>query len=212
MVKATLSCLGHAPDSLADAVRRECQAVCAPKHIEAASEWWNLNISGESKHYDWIDVAAGEAADECPRALRMLVRWILRTKVWLTRFADHQELSSGSESRISISWFHGWLDEQMDRPLSEFLRELYADLIFTQHLRVALSRLDPGAPKQRLRFMLGDFGIVPTAGMEKKLGKNGAPWMADRLDAWLQLLSDVDILETANLGVDYLGGVNARWV
>ena len=212
VVESNLSWLGDAPVSLADAVRRECQTVRAPMHIEAASNWWNLNISGKSKHYDWIEMAAGEAADECPRALRMLVRWILRTKVWLTRFADHQELSSGSESRISISWFHRWLDEQMDRPLSEFLHELYADLIFTQHLRVALSRLDPGAPKQRLRFMLGDCGIVPTAGMEKKLGKNGAPWMADRLDAWLLLLSDVEILKQEGDEADYKLGRNAKWV
>jgi hypothetical protein len=93
-----------------------------------------------------------------------------------------------------------------------FLHELYADLIFTQHFRVDLSRLDPGAPKQRLRFMLGDFGIVPTTGMKEILGQNGTPWMADRLDAWLLLVCDVDILETDNTGSEYSAGRNARWL
>lgn len=60
--------------------------------------------------------------------------------------------------------------------------------------------------------MLGDFGIVATAGMENKLGQNGAPWMADRLDAWLLLLADVDILETDNTGSEYSVGRNAKWV
>ena len=171
--------------------------------------WWNLNIPGDSTHYDWIDMGAGDAADECPRAFGMLVRWILRTKIWLTRFEDHEELSWGGETRISIRWFHGWLEERMDCPLSGFLRDLYADLIFTQHLRVALSRLDPGAPKQRLRFMLGDFGIVATAGMEKKIGENNAPWMADRLDAWLCLLADVEVLNLGNEEREYACGRNA---
>lgn len=34
-----------------------------------------------------------------------------------------------------------------------------------------------------MRVSLGDCGIVPTAGMEKKLGQIDTPWMADRLGA-----------------------------
>ncbi|WAC20893.1 hypothetical protein OVA24_05790 [Luteolibacter sp. SL250] len=212
VVNATLSWLGDTPLSLADGIRRECLAANAPSAIEAASNWWNSNISGDSNHYDWIDMGAGEAQDECPRAFGMLVRWILRTKIWLTRFADHEDLSWGGETRISIRWFHGWLEDRMNRPLNEFFRDLYADLVFTQHLRVALSRLDPGAPKQRLRFMLSDFGIVPTAGMENKIGENSAPWMADRLDAWLCLLTDVEVLTSDEKEKKYGRGRNVEWI
>ena len=100
----------------------------------------------------------------------------------------------------------------MEWPLREFLKDLFANLIFTQHLRVALSRLDSNAPKQRLRFMLGDFGIAPTSGMEKYLGEGDAPWMADRLDAWLLLLKDVGIVDRDPGTKKFTRGKNAAWV
>lgn len=209
VVNSTLSWLQDAPLSLADAIRRECEAANAPKDLNAAATWWNLNVSGDSEHYEWFDNKDGESTDEAKRALQMLCRWILRTKTWLELYGDRPELSWGGESRMSIRWFHAWIAERMEQPLNVFLHDLYADLIFTQHLRVALSRLDSAAPKQRLRFMLGDFGIVPTAGMEKKLGENGAPWMADRLDAWLLLLKDVEVLSQESKNADFTCGINA---
>lgn len=208
VVNSSLSWLGDAPLSLADAIQRECRAARVPDDIDEAAAWWELHISGDSKHYEWME-QGDEPTEEAPRALKMLCRWILRTKPWLDRYADRTELSAGAERRMSIRWFHEWLAERMQHPLRDFLHDLYADLIFTQHLRVALSRLDSSAPKQRLRFMLGDFGIVPTAGMEKKLGENGAPWMADRLDAWLLLLKDVGILYQEEKNAAFTCGENA---
>lgn len=209
VVSSTLSWLQNAPSTLADAIRRECEATNAPKDLDAAATWWNSNVSGDSEYYEWFDSKDGESTDEAKRALQMLCRWILRTKTWLELYDDRPELAWGGESRMSICWFREWLAERMEQPINEFLHDLYADLIFTQHLRVALSRLDSAAPKQRLRFMLGDFGIVPTVGMEKKLGENGAPWMADRLDAWLLLLKDVEVLNQVSKNTDFTCGINA---
>lgn len=75
----------------------------------------------------------------------------------------------------------------------ELLGDLFSDLVFAQHLRVALSRFDGKA--QRLRFLLEDSGIELTVSARKKMGGTGMPWMPDRLEAFTNLLSDCAVIE-----------------
>jgi len=210
VVDATLLLLGGKYETLASAVLFEASQAGTPTDEDNPSQWWNQHISGASAAFE-RNPAEGDDISAV-EGMTMLARWILRTKEWLIRYGDQQELAWGGESRISMRWFHEWLEVRMEWPLREFLKDLFANLIFTQHLRVALSRLDSNAPKQRLRFMLGDFGIAPTSGMEKYLGEGDAPWMADRLDAWLLLLKDVGIVDRDPGTKKFTRGKNAAWV
>jgi hypothetical protein len=75
--------------------------------------------------------------------------------------------------------------------LTGVLRDLFSELVFSQHVRFALVRFD--GEVQRLRFTLGDEGIVPTVEVGSRLGAH--PFrMADRLRPYLDLLCDLGIL------------------
>lgn len=209
VVEQTLIWFGAYPSTLRDAISEEARAAGVDCSLSEASAWWNQSVDGGSEHYEWLE--PDDPYTEPSRAVAMLCRWILRVDSWMEKYPDKKELTMGEEARISMRWFHGWLNERLDVPFPEFLRELYADLIFTQHLRVALSRLHPNEPMQRLRFVLADHGIVPTAGMEGRLGVDQAPWMADRLEAWLSLLTDVRIVTQDGEGI-YGLGANAEQI
>ena len=59
-------------------------------------------------------------------------------------------------------------------------------------MRIALSRFDGHV--QRLRFILGDQGLEPTKSALASLAKKDPPWMADRLNAFIGLLSDLSVV------------------
>ncbi len=80
----------------------------------------------------------------------------------------------------------------MQRSLAEAARDLLSELIFAQHIRVALARFD--GRSQRLRFALADNGIEPTVSARRDLAKKRLPWMPDRLDSMIDLLCDCDVL------------------
>ncbi len=181
-----------------------------PPDFEKASQWWNLNVSKDHPSSEESLWQISES-DDVEATLVMLARWILRSSPLIEQHQTLEELSWGGESRISIRWFYNWLLNNQDRDLQDFLKELFSNLVFTQHLRVGLSRLNPNEPMQRLRFALGDLGITPTTGMRNSLGSRDAPWMADRLDAWLDLLADVNIVERHQDGLISLG-INADQV
>jgi hypothetical protein len=61
----------------------------------------------------------------------------------------------------------------------------------SQHVKVALMRF--GGLLQRLRFTLGDGGIVPSTEVGAKLGNHHLR-MADRLWSFTNLLSDVEVV------------------
>ena len=65
----------------------------------------------------------------------------------------------GGSDRMSMAWFMNWLNARRDLPMRSFLRDVFSDLVFSQHMRVALPRFDGSS--QRLRFLLGDQGIEP---------------------------------------------------
>ena len=72
------------------------------------------------------------------------------------------------------------------------MRDFFSDLVFAQHMRIALARFD--GTSQRLRFALSDNGIEATLSARNDLGKLRLPWMPDRLDSLLGLLCDCDVI------------------
>ncbi|MEX2577556.1 MAG: hypothetical protein WD342_00750, partial [Verrucomicrobiales bacterium] len=187
---------GLSSANFGELVRDEALAAGSPEDFDSASRYWNEKVSGNESHYEWVDAGAPE--DEPSRALRMLARWFLRTRSWPETYRRHAQLHWDGANRASIAWFIPWLEKRMDQRLDTFLEEIFSELVFSQHLRTALSRFDGRI--QRLRFLLGDEGIVPTRSSQKYLGQGEAPWMADRLDAFLDLLSDLEVVERVDDG------------
>jgi hypothetical protein len=184
-----------------DLVREEALGAGSSADLDNATSHWNKKVDGSSLAYEWIDVEAPE--DEPGRALRMLARWFIRTRSWPEVYRGHKQLQWDGANRVSIAWFVGWLEKRLDQPIDNFLEEVFSELVFSQHLRTALSRYD--GQIQRLRFLLGDDGIVPTRSSQSTLGQGEAPWMADRLDAFLYLLSDLDVVKRDKDGVLAIG-------
>ena len=108
---------------------------------------------------------------------------------------------------MSLEWFLRWLEERRRLPVRHLLRDAFEEVVFAQHIKVALSRFD--GELQRLRFLLGDSGITPTRSAAAQMGV--APTRtADRLPALLHLLVDTDVLrsdETGTLSVGNHGGL-----
>lgn len=67
-------------------------------------------------------------------------------------------MNMGGTDRIGICWFHDWLAGGDEHPVSRLLEEIFTQLIFVERLRMALGRFN--GQVQRLRFFLGDEGIV----------------------------------------------------
>lgn len=155
-----------------------------------ASSSWNDTVY--PNHTSYEDIPPDRWATPIVRAVKMAARWFLRTYSWLNRYAHHKSLlNMGGAERLSMSYCLDWIDSRRHEPLRQFLMDLFADFIFVQHMRVALNRFD--GRSQRLRFVLGDGGIVPTMSVGENLGREFVV-MADRLDSLLALLVDLDVL------------------
>ena len=98
----------------------------------------------------------------------------------------------GGPDRIAMRWFIQWLRSRLDCSVVQVVRDFFSDLVFAQHMRIALARFD--GTSQRLRFALSDNGIEATLSARKDLGKLRLPWMPDRLDSLLGLLCDCDVI------------------
>ena len=107
------------------------------------------------------DIPEGDESEELPRSLQMLARWWVRLQLWLREGIHPEWMRLGGGNRISMTWFAGWIDDRLDHPMDAFVRDLSANLVFAQHLKVALARFD--GRLQRLHFLLGDRGLEPTA-------------------------------------------------
>ncbi len=159
------------------------------KNTDALSTAWQNTVSWTQASYDWI-----EPTDERPpicRALTMLARWHLRTYSSIPVLASHPQTQWDGRDRLSLSWFSPWLEERSRCPLSRLLEDMFSQLVFAQHLRIALGRFD--GVVQRLRFTLDDSGIVRTTAMKAQPPLEPA-WMQDRLDAFVLLLDDLGVL------------------
>lgn len=159
---------------------------------KATSRAWNSTVHEDDERFEQIIEPQNDEA--VLHGLRMFAGWYWRMLVRMDN-ADTKELMTlGSADRMSMAWFLRWLHDRRDRPIHDLLRDIFSDLVFAQHMRIALSRFDGTA--QRLRFLLGDSGIEPSLSAKSDFGNLNLPWMSDRLNTLTSLLCDCDILET----------------
>ncbi|HPG00207.1 MAG TPA: hypothetical protein PLE77_09050 [Kiritimatiellia bacterium] len=158
---------------------------------EKTSRAWNAKVHVGDKRFEYVDDPCTDKG--AVSGLRMLAGWYWRMIVRRSDERNKTEMELGGADRMGMGWFFDWLRARQDRKLSDLLRDIFSDLIFSQHMRVALSRFDGSA--QRLRFLLGDQGVEPTVSARRDLAQRGVPWMPDRLNTLVSLLRDCDILE-----------------
>jgi hypothetical protein len=182
--------------TLEELIRAEAAHVTRSRDLLAASRAWHAEVNGNHEYYEDTKPATDEEEVLC--RLRMLARWWLRVMLWLKDGVQPRLLGEGGRDRVSVRWFWEWLHDRLATPVRLLLESLYSDIVFAQHIKVALSRFD--GEIQRLRFTLGDDGIIPTAEAQGKLGKPPGR-MADRLGAFIGLLCDVDVLAEDDDGV-----------
>ena len=127
------------------------------------------------------------------KGVKILLRWWLRLNNYLIENENDEVLALGSIDRVSQSFLNKWIKDRLNISLKEFISDLLSTFVFSQHLRVSLSRFD--GKVQRMRFVLDDHGIVPSSSVGKKIADNLIPWMADRLECFLILLKEIDVLE-----------------
>lgn len=187
---------GGAKVSVRDRFHKEAIAVSRASSFDAISQRWNAVVHGAHPAYEWV--APTENDDDCARAITMLARWWLRLKTWFAWSEHDAAFRLGAEDRISIRWFHDWIAQRLDHTLQDLVRDMFEHLVFAQHIRIALSRFD--GENQRLRFILADEGIVPTRSAAGKLGETIPGWTADRLDAFVDLLCDLSVIEVREDG------------
>lgn len=173
-----------------DLIRAETRPVYRGTDLLKASQAWNAAVHGAHERYD--DVPRSDDDAELLRALRMLARWWLRILLWIRDEMLPASLEAGQRERLSMGSFHRWVEQRLQAPLTELLRELFADLVFAQHVKIALMRFD--GEVQRLRFTLGDEGIIPTAEVGDKRGEHPVR-MADRLYSFIGILCDIGVVE-----------------
>lgn len=151
---------------------------------------WNTKVHGGHESFEFRENP--KQGNALKQGLEMLASWYWRM---LSRREELEELSEytmGGADRMSIAWFLKWIETRRSTPVLHFFIELFDELIFSQHIRIALSRFDGST--QRLRFAVGDNGLEPV-GTNKNFANMDLPWMADRLGSFTDLLSDLEVLE-----------------
>jgi hypothetical protein len=158
----------------------------------ATSRLWNRKVIDlDDDRFEHVKDAKGDLALD--DALYMLGAWFWRVLARLEGPVSSELMKLGGSDRMAMSWFVTWLSSRLNLTVGELVREIFSDLVFAQHMRIALARFDGKA--QRLRFMLGDSGIEPTVSALKDLAKLPLPWMPDRLNSLIGLLCDCDVLK-----------------
>lgn len=165
------------------------------------SEEWNVTVHGEHDQIEYVEEPQNDSA--CLSGLRMFAGWYWRMLIREQDEANRNLMTLGQSDRIGMTWFLDWLRRRQRTSVRTLLKDIFSDLVFSQHMRVALARFDGNA--QRLRFVLGDRGIEPTVSAKTDLGKRDLPWMPDRLDTLVALLCDIDVLQIAGDGTVSLG-------
>lgn len=176
-------------------VFEEANAISSMSDIDSVARDWALNVGPLDTHYEFGPEILSMPPLDC--ALSMMARWWLRLKSWPEQSNRKAILSLGGIDRIGMAWFDDWLNHRRSIPLSELLTDLYRDLVFSQHLRVALYRFD--GETQRLRFFMGDDGIEKSDSA-RDFGQRLPGLMADRLEAFAHLLVDLKILKETGEG------------
>jgi hypothetical protein len=156
----------------------------------ATSQAWNQQVNVDNDRFEYVADPQDDLA--VIHGLRMFAGWYWRMLVRQQDPKNKLYLVLGDADRMSMNWFIQWLTERKDLPLQDLLKDIFRDLVFSQHMRVALSRFDGNA--QRLRFLIGDNGIEPTLKAREEMGELYLPWMSDRLDTLTSLLCDCKVL------------------
>lgn len=157
---------------------------------ETTSRKWNTTVHGGDDRFEHKEDPKGDKA--VIHGLHMLAGWYWRMLVRQNDDDTKKLMELGEADRMGIKWFLEWLCDRKELPIRAFLHEIFSNLIFAQHVRIALLRFDGSA--QRLRFLVGDNGIEPTKRV-KDIGNLALPFMADRLNSLISLLCDCDILK-----------------
>lgn len=150
---------------------------------------WNDEVHADDERFEYVAEPQGDQAVD--HGLRMLAGWHWRILARQQSGVMKDLLELGGADRMGMAWFLQWLRDRQDRPIRELLKDIFSNLVFAQHMRIALARFDGTA--QRLRFLLGDSGIEPSISVGD-LGQLSLPWMPDRLDTLAFLLCDCDVL------------------
>jgi hypothetical protein len=168
-------------------IMEQCAGSLYQRDEIATSRAWNASVHWTDSRFEFTKDPQGDKA--VVSGLRMLAGWYWRMLVRQQEDETKGLMSLGNPDRMSMAWFLKWLEGRQDRPMRELLEDIFSDLVFTQHMRVALARFD--GTTQRLRFLLSDSGIERTVSAREDLG---LPWMSDRLDTLIALLCDCDVL------------------
>ena len=176
---------GFSIETFADLLRHVCRS-SAIKGDEKLDLLWSQVISPHHENFEYIEFHDG--AEMFADAMTMLAGW------WM-RLSGNEELAAQLEKlpdesgRVPMKELHDWLSDRMADNFIDTCKDLMADFVYSQHLRIGMSRL--GEDGTRLRFSLGDHGISPTANLDN-FAKAEPPFMADRLLSLVNLMEDLD--------------------
>lgn len=169
--------------------------VSAAQHRRATesetSKQWSDHVQVDDDLFEHVSEAKGDSA--VSDILHMIAGWYWRALPRVNDPAQTELMKLGGADRVSMAWFIEWLRSRSAAKMTDVVRDLFSELVFAQHMRIALARFD--GKSQRLRFALSDNGIEPTRSARKDLAKLPLPWMPDRLDSLLGLLCDCDVLD-----------------
>jgi hypothetical protein len=179
------------PKSLLDLALREGRVVSNSTKLDAMSAGWNQTVNGIHGSSEFTTLSESQPQD-AGTPWRALARWWLRVRIWPTSNDVAPLYNYGGSEHLGLKWFLTWIDKRKEQPFRELVQEALHELIFAQHLRTALARqIGTG---QRLRFLVADQGIVPTAAALKLMGS--APRRTqDRLESFVSLLEDLEVVE-----------------
>ena len=153
---------------------------------------WNNEINPGSSFFK-NEVELEDKENLCQSTMKMLAAWFLRMFKRVKNDEENKLYNLGTSDRVSIKWFIEWIEKRKEFTIRKLLCELFTDIIFCQHTRIALSRYD--GKTQRLRFVLGDNGIEVTESAKRDLAKRQVNRMPDRLDTLVDLLCDTGVIK-----------------
>jgi hypothetical protein len=156
----------------------------------ATSRAWNNQVHREHERFEFVPEPEDDLA--IIHGLRMFAGWYWRLLARQQDAKTKDLMSLGGSDRMSMAWFLKWIKDRKAIPLRDMLRDIFSDLVFSQHMRIALARFDGTA--QRLRFLIGDSGIERSVSARRDFANLRLPWMPDRLGSLTALLCDCDVL------------------
>jgi hypothetical protein len=176
---------GYSIETFADLLRHVCRSA-AIKGDEKFDLLWSQVISPHHEHFEYIEFHDG--VEMFADAMTVLAGWWMRLSGNAELAAQLEKLPDES-GRVPMKELHDWLSDRMADNFINTCKDLMADFVYSQHLRIGMSRL--GEDGTRLRFSLGDHGISPTANLDN-FAKAEPPFMADRLLSLVNLMEDLD--------------------